>query len=166
MSVSAARDEQFLHEVAGALAEAQLEAVVVGTAAAIVQGVRLVAQDLDLLVRSAPDARAKVDRFAARLRLSVAEAGERVLSLTGGVAPIDVDVLLDPLPGGLYFADVATRADRFTLGGHELRVATLADVIASKQAMDRNKDRVQLPLLRNTLQVQSVATARAARLRR
>ena len=49
------------------------------------------------------------------------------------------------------FEALRARATAATFGGHELRVAALADVIHSRQAAGRPQDRAVLPILRATL---------------
>jgi hypothetical protein len=74
-----------------------------------------------------------------------------VLTLLGAAVP--VDVVFDHLPGGLHFEAVCARSKAIEVGDRTARVASLADVIASKRAADRPKDRAQLPILVDTLRV-------------
>jgi hypothetical protein len=66
------------------------------------------------------------------------------------VVPVDV---LFRIAGDMSLEDVRARATTFDFAGENLIVATLEDVIRSKEAADRNKDRAVLPLLRDTLAV-------------
>ncbi len=50
------------------------------------------------------------------------------------------------------FPDLSERAEEFEIGGHLVRVATLEDVIRSKEAAGRPKDRMALPALRLLLE--------------
>jgi hypothetical protein len=59
----------------------------------------------------------------------------------------DVDIAFLP-SGTLGYDDLAQRLERFDLGGVIAPTASLADVIRSKTAADRPKDRDALPLLR------------------
>jgi predicted nucleotidyltransferase len=45
------------------------------------------------------------------------------------------------------YEDLRVGAERFELDGTEVMVASLADVIRSKRAADRKKDREALPVL-------------------
>lgn len=47
-------DENFLVRLLGALAKVRLEAIVVGSASAAMQGVPVLTEDVDLLVRDTP----------------------------------------------------------------------------------------------------------------
>jgi hypothetical protein len=146
-------DEAFIVQVLGALKATRLEAIVVGNVAAILQGVPVTTQDLDLLVRDTPLNRQKIDAMGA-----VLGARPRRISPLADVLRIDapggtVDVVFAHLPGGLSFERVRARAVRLALGAQRAVVARLEDVIASKAAADRPKDRAQLPILRDTLKV-------------
>ena len=148
--LNASVDERWLVELAAALAETGLDAVVVGATAAVLQSAPLMTQDVDLLVRSTQRNEAKLRRLGLRLGGSWMEVSplSRARTLVG--APLHVDLLFDALPGGLRFKSLKSRALRLEFGGHVLLVATLDDVIASKRAANRPKDRAHLPLLEET----------------
>src|SRR5438105_349928 len=145
-------DEMFLEKLLAALDNVGLEAVIVGSTAAALQGAPIMTQDVDLLVRDTPLNRDKIDRLSAALRaarpVAVSELSSTV-TILGGELP--VDVLFESLPGGLAFASVRSRAVQIPIGSQMATVATLADVIDSKQAANRAKDIAQLPVLRETL---------------
>jgi hypothetical protein len=63
------------------------------------------------------------------------------------------DLLFDELPGDLSFESLRSRAIAIPLAGHTAHVASLEDIIASKEAAGRPKDQAQLPILRDTLRV-------------
>jgi hypothetical protein len=50
-----------------------------------------------------------------------------------------------------YFNELRSRAEGLPLGAHRLRVAQRADIIASKRAAGRARDRVVLEILEATL---------------
>jgi hypothetical protein len=58
-----------------------------------------------------------------------------------------LDIAFDP-SGTQGYADVARDAVHLTILGAEVDVASLADVIRSKEAAGRDKDRLVLPVLR------------------
>lgn len=62
-----------------------------------------------------------------------------------------LDITFEP-SGTKGFADVARDAVHLTILGAEVDVASLADVIRSKEAAGREKDRLVLPVLRRILQ--------------
>lgn len=151
--MSASSDEAFVLEVLAALEETGLEALVVGSVAAVLQGSPVTTQDLDLLVRNTPSNRQKIERLGQRLgaRPREVSALTNVLRIDASSAP--VDLLFDRLPGNLSFQSLRARSISIDLGGHTAVVATLEDIIASKEAAGRPKDQAQLPILRDTLRV-------------
>lgn len=62
-----------------------------------------------------------------------------------------LDITFEP-SGTKGFADVARDAVHLTILGAEVDVASLADVIRSKEAAGREKDRLVLPVLRRILE--------------
>lgn len=147
-------DETFLREVMLALDRVGLEALVVGTVAAVLNGAPVMTQDLDLLVRDTPKNREKLAKLAAALQIAgPVEVSElsRSVTLIGGALPIDI--LFDALPGGLTFEALRSRSSRVQIGDSAATVASLGDVIASKEAAGRPKDLAQLPMLRDTQRV-------------
>jgi hypothetical protein len=143
----------------------RVEHVVVGGIAAISHGSPLPTEDLDVT----PDPAAE---NLARLAAALAEVGAR-LRVTGSEAvdlPFDgrllgqaeawnlttrygdLDVVFKP-PGTGGFADLRRDAVVVELADDARPlVASLADVIRSKEASNRPKDRAQLPALRQTLE--------------
>ena len=76
----------------------------------------------------------------------------RVEFIEGRLA-VPVELHFDRIAGRLTFAAVRARAQVVEVGDEKLRVASLADVIRSKTAANRAKDRAVLPILRETLAV-------------
>ncbi|MDB4913049.1 MAG: hypothetical protein JWM95_693 [Gemmatimonadetes bacterium] len=74
--------------------------------------------------------------------------------MIGGDIP--VDVLFDRLPGSRSFEDVRTRSVTVALGDADAVVASLEDIIASKEAAGRPKDLAHLQILRDTLRIRAV----------
>lgn len=147
-------DESFLERLVLALNAVGLDAVIVGMAAAAVQGAPVMTEDVDLLVRDTVRNRKKVRELCAELGgLQPMKASELadIETLLGGEAP--VDVVYDHLPGGLTFAKVKAHSETVTIGRATARVASLRDIIRSKKAANRPKDRAQLPILEATMKV-------------
>jgi hypothetical protein len=74
-----------------------------------------------------------------------------VLRIDAASAP--VDLLFDRLPGDLSFESLRSRSIAIELAGRTAKVASLEDVILSKEAAGRPKDHAQLPILRDTLRL-------------
>jgi hypothetical protein len=147
-------DEEFLVTLLRALQVASLEAIVVGNAGAALQGAPVTTQDVDLLIRDTALNRDKLLRFATALgaarpvEISELTSTQRII---GAAWP--VDILFETMSGGLHFASVRSRAKTIAIGDVSATVASLEDIIRSKEAADRAKDHATLPILRDALRV-------------
>lgn len=138
--------------------------VVIGGLAAVSHGSPFLTEDLDVTPeRSA----ANLDRLSdalreldARIRTADAPDGlpfshtgstladVEVWNLTTAAGDLDVSFVPNGTDG---FADLLRDATEVPVQGVEVRVASLADVIRSKQAANRPKDQRVLPTLREIL---------------
>jgi hypothetical protein len=100
--------------------------------------------ELDAKIRT-PDETVPFRRDAA----SLARSGIWNLTTRYG----DLDVTVTP-SGTQGYDDLHRDAARTTVLGIQIEVASLADVIRSKEAADRPKDHLSLPLLRRLLEEQ------------
>lgn len=154
-------DERFIADLLRALRSVGLEAIIVGMAAAALQGAPVTTLDVDLLVRDTRRNREKIRALGealgagSPLEISPLTAS---LRLVGGAVP--VDVIFDEIAGHLTFEAVRSRSATVSIGGGRGRVASLEDIIASKQAAGRPKDLAQLPILRDTLRVKRALARR------
>ena len=134
-----------------ALADGEVDFVIVGGIAAVLHGSSTLTTDLDIMF--APAA-ANLERLAvvlvsldARLRdieddlpfVPDAAALRRIdlLTLSTSAGPLD---LLRAPSGAPRYAILRRRAERYDLGGFEALAASLEDLIAMKQAAGRMKD--------------------------
>jgi hypothetical protein len=140
------KEERFLR----ALVEEGVEFLVVGLAAAALQGAPAVTQDIDLWFRDLTDPALK--RALRRAGATyVPPSPQNPPLIAGGDAGLfDVVVHMHGLGS---FAQEARRARRIRVGATEVRVLPLARIIASKKATDRPKDRAILPALEDALRV-------------
>lgn len=156
-----ASDAIFLDQLLAAVAAVRLDVIVVGNVASILHGAPVTTQDIDLLIRDTPLNRKKLVALAKALRLTPPEPISdvtRTLRMSGAAAP--VDFLLDQIGGGLKFTSVKARAVRIRVDEQTAVVASLEDVIESKQAANRPKDRAMLPILRDTLRIKKALAAK------
>lgn len=148
-------DEEFVMQLIAAVNAAKLEALVVGVTGAYLQGAPLVTRVVDFLVRDTPANRSKIDEVGAAIgagrAMEISPTLSKVVRLLGARVP--VDFIFDEISGPLSFASVRSRAVRVLLGPHEAVVASLEDIIRSKEAAARPKDLAVLPILRDTLRV-------------
>ena len=150
------RDEGFLEALARRLRTDRIEAIVVGNVASILNGAHVLTQDVDLLVRDTPLNRKKLKALASAMGgagpayISGLTSTERIYG-----TDIPIDILYDRMIGGLTFASVRSRSHLEPVGKETLTVASLADIIKSKTAAGRAKDKAVLPILRDTLAVRN-----------
>jgi predicted nucleotidyltransferase len=147
------------------LARNHVRYVLIGGFAAAIHGSPYVTTDVDIVPA---DDRENLDHLSDALR----ELGARVRTdgVDGGVAfdhdgaslaagqiwnlttdAGDLDITFVP-SGTSGYRDVVRDAEKLQILGVAVAVASLADVVRSKEAAGRDKDRVQLPLLRRLLE--------------
>ena len=148
------------------LKEHEVRFIVIGAIAAIAQGYPLNTQDIDITPARDP---ANLERLAAALddlgaRLRVPDDDE------GVSFPIDAQMLgasdmwtlrtrhgdldLSYVPSGTQgYDDLRRDARTEEIEGVEVPIASLTDIIRSKEAAGRVKDQAQLPALRRTLEL-------------
>ena len=152
-------------EILRALEAHHVDYVVIGAIAAIAAGAPILTTDLDVTPSRSEE---NVERLSFALR--DLDAKLRSADSPEGVPfPIDVDSLataetwtlvtragdLDVVfaPEGTQgYEDLRRGARRERIAGISVQVAALADVIRSKEAANREKDAMALPILRRTLE--------------
>ncbi len=153
-------------EILRALEAHHVRYVVIGAIAAVSAGAPILTTDLDVT----PDnSRENLERLAralrdleARLRSPSSPEGVPFPIDTGTLATAeswtlvtragDLDLVFSPAGTGGY-VDLHRGAKRERIAGIVVPVASLADVIRSKEAANREKDSMQLPILRRTLEL-------------
>jgi hypothetical protein len=151
------RPERILEE----LAAHRVDYVMIGGLAAAVHGSDLVTGDIDITPATGNDNLARLSRaltdLDARIRTDEAPAGlpfaHDAASLKRGAVWNIVtnagDLDLAMMPSGTQgYEDLRRDAIAIEILGVATRVAALADIIRSKEAAGREKDRAALPMLR------------------
>ena len=142
----------YLERVARALRMARLEAILVGNAAAAIQGAPVTTIDFDFVVRDSPRVEAKIRAFAGFLKASAVVPYEGVSRMVRvSSAEIQVDLLPRLYGVRTSFESLRSRATLVRVGDEKVRVASLGDVVRSKRAAARKKDLAVLPILEDTL---------------
>jgi predicted nucleotidyltransferase len=142
-----------LDSVMAALAETRLEAILIGNAAAAIQGAPVTTVDFDFMFRATPVNLEKLKNFAKRLDALVLRPYYPVSALYR-VMNDDRGLQVDFMPaihGVRSFNGLRSRAEKFELQGRGLWVACLEDIISSKRAANRERDRAVLEILEKTL---------------
>jgi hypothetical protein len=145
--------ESLLIRIAEALTEARLEAVMIGNAAAALNGAPVTTVDFDFMVRDTQQALGRIREFARALNAEVVPPRtdvSRVYSVVNEQDGLFVD-FLDTVTGVSSYASLRSRAEAVRFGVGTLRVASLRDVLASKRAANRPKDRAVIELIELTL---------------
>jgi predicted nucleotidyltransferase len=155
----------FLVEVGRRLREVGLEAVLIGNAAAALQGAPVTTIDLDFLFR-------KTARNLAKLKAVAHALGATVLRPYYPVSDLyrlarDEDGLQVDFMGTIHgvrsFEGVRDRATVVEIDGIAIRVATLEDIIRSKKAARRPRDLAVIDVLEKALEASRAAQAAARR---
>ncbi len=149
--------EDTLLALARALRVTRLDAIVIGNVASMLNGAPVTTQDIDLLVRDTKVNRRRLTRFAGEIGGSAPQPVSdlsRVEWIESRLA-VPIEIHFDRISGGLTFSSIRSRARLVPIADEKLRVAALSDVIRSKQAAGRKKDRAVLPILREALAVRN-----------
>jgi len=142
-----------LQTILTALEKARLEAVLIGAAAAAIHGAPVTTLDFDFMFRRTPLNLKKLKTFADEVGGVILRPYYPVSSLYRVVnenTGLQADFMA-VIHGVKSFNSLRSRAQRMTIGGRELLVADLADIIASKKAAGRARDRAMLEILQRTL---------------
>lgn len=140
------------------LSEAQVDYVVIGGVAVVIQGSPRFTGDLDISYATDPDNLSRLGdlltALGARLRgveadlpfVADARTLEQTEMLTLATRDGDLDLLANP-PGSPGYESLKRKASRVELDGATILVASIEDLIAMKTATSRPQDLVDLESL-------------------
>ena len=131
-----------LARIAAALEKHGLEAVLIGNAAAALQGAPVTTVDFDFFFRKTPANLKKLKRVAAELgaiALHPYYPASGLIRLMRDDDGLQLD-FMDLIDGVPSFEGLRRRSLRIRMGTASLRVAPLADIIKSKRAAGRPRD--------------------------
>jgi len=154
-----------LVEIGRNLKRAGLEAVLIGNAGAALQGAPVTTLDFDFLFRKTPRNLAKLKAFASALGGVVLRPYYPVSDLYRVVRDEDglqVD-FMGTVHGLRSYEGVCARASCVTIGEVTIQVASLADIIRSKRAAGRPRDRAVLEVLEKAFEESTRPTSTARR---
>lgn len=145
--------EPVLALVARALAARRLDAVLIGNAAAALQGAPVTTLDFDFMFRKTPRNLQKLRGLADDLGATVLRPyypASELYRVMRDANALQLDFMAR-VDGVTSFEALRARASSAQFGSAELRVAALEDIVRSKEVADRPQDRAVLPILRATL---------------
>jgi predicted nucleotidyltransferase len=143
-----------LVEIGRALREVGLEAVLIGNAAAALMGTPVTTVDFDFLFRKTPRNMQKVKALASRLHAMVLRPYYPASDLYRVVRDDDGLQLdfMTTIHGVRSFEGLRARATEVQIGDVALLVAALEDIVKSKRAAGRPRDRAILDVLEKALE--------------
>ncbi len=144
-----------LETLAEAFSAAHLEVVLVGNAAAALGGAPVTTEDFDFMWRPTRANHQKLRAVARALGATLTRPEypvSKFYRLDNPDEGLQVDVM-DVLDGVRSFESLRSRATKIDFGGTSILVADLGDVIKSKRAAGRLKDRAVLPVLMETMRL-------------
>jgi hypothetical protein len=156
-----------LVEIGRALDAVGLEAVLIGNAGAALHGAPVTTVDFDFLFRRTARNLQKLRQLAKRLDGTLLRPyypASDLYRLTRDDDGLQVDFMAT-VHGLRSFEGVRDRASTIALDGSTIRVASLADIIRSKRAAGRDRDRAVLGILEKTHAQASVTPSATGRAR-
>ncbi len=152
-----------IDEVARVLHEHGLEAILIGNAAAALQGAPVTTVDLDFLIRKTPRNLQKLTAIAKSLGAVLLRPHYPVSGLFRLMRDDDGLQLdfMTVIHGAKSFESLRGKSQSLDLAGHPLLVAGLEAVIASKRAAGRPRDKAVLDTLEKALHETEARNAKA-----
>jgi hypothetical protein len=144
--------EPILTKIAETFKNARLEAILVGNAAAALQGAPVTTLDFDFMFRNTPLNLKKLKRVAGALGMSSSQPYYPASDLYRLIQK-DTGIQLDfmsRLHGVKSFESLKSRAAEVYFGTARILVADLKDIIRSKRALGRDKDLAVIDILEKT----------------
>lgn len=144
--------EPILTLIAKTLHDCRLEVILVGNAAAALQGAPVTTLDFDFMFRDTPLNLKKLKKVAATLGMTISQPfhpASDLFRLIQAETGLQLD-FMSRLHGIKSFESLKFRATHVRFGQDKLLVAELKDIIRSKKALGRPKDKAVLELLEKT----------------
>lgn len=143
-----------LTEVGEAIHHAGLDAVMIGNAAAALQGAPVTTLDIDFAVKNSDSLVPKLATMAAELEGEFKNYGT-FFSIQNPDREIYLDFISNVI-GVESFEKLKENSTEVCFNGlYSIKVASISDIIASKRAAGNQKDLAVLPILEKTLKVKN-----------
>jgi hypothetical protein len=143
-----------LARIAALMDKHGLEAVLIGNAAAALQGAPVTTLDFDFMFRRTPVNIRKLKAIARdfdAVLLKPFYPQSSMIRLVRDRDGLQID-FMSVIDGVRSFEGLRKRAGRVNIGGARLMVAGLSDIVKSKKAAGRPQDLAVLPVLEKTLE--------------
>ncbi|MEW6103715.1 MAG: nucleotidyltransferase [bacterium] len=148
-------DEIILLKILCELKKVNLEAIIVGNVAGVLQGVPVMTQDIDFFVRDTELNKKKINQFASNLDLFLFKPDEAIsetIRAEGKEFIVDFVFRLAP---DQSFEGIRKRAKRIKIGSIFCKVASLEDVLKAKTYVNRDKDKAVLKIIQDTIRIKN-----------
>ena len=146
--------KSILVEIAEAFAHAKLDAVMIGNAAAAIQGAPVTTMDIDFCIRETDETVLKLSSVAKQLDAKLINYGS-FFQILAPEKELYLDFICNVL-GVKSFNALKKRSSKVSFDGcYSLNVAVLEDIIRSKKLAGQEKDLAVLPILERTLKVKN-----------
>ena len=145
--------EPLLKRIAAGLKKTRLEVVMIGNAAAALQGAPVTTVDIDFMFRKTSSNLRKLKALADDLHAYILKPYYPLSGLYRVVndeAGIQLD-FMSTLHGIKSFEALRAEADEIEFGTYKIKVANLKSIIKSKKAAGRPRDRAVIEILEKTL---------------
>jgi len=143
----------FLVEIGRALEKVHLDAILIGNAAAALQGAPVTTVDFDFMFRKTPRNMTKLKALAAALGGTILRPYYPAADLYRVTRDDGLQIdFMGTIHGIRSFEALRARSDAVEIGSTSIRVAALADIIKSKEAARRPRDRAVLDVLKAALE--------------
>jgi hypothetical protein len=132
----------------------KLEAIMVGNAAAALQGVPITTVDIDFLFRRTPANVKKLKEIARDLEAMLLRPFYPIsplIRLSRDTDHLQIDFMTE-ISGVRSYEGLRARSAVVRFGGASLYVASLPDIIKSKKAAGRPQDLAAMPILEESLE--------------
>ena len=144
----------YLEEIARRFDDVGIDAVMIGNAAAALNGAPVTTLDVDFMLEQTDENYTKLALLAQQMDFRFVElklVDDRYMyRLMHRSEPFVIDFVFSP-KGIDSYKGLKGRSSVVLFGSYKLQIASLDDVIASKRAASRDKDKAVLPVLEMTL---------------
>ena len=146
--------EQELLKIAKAFTKFQLDAVMVGNAAAAINGAPVTTLDIDFVVEQTPENYRKIMAIASHFHCKVYElkldgTEKYMYRLQNQEGTFFLDILHE-ITGFEDLKNIRKNAATVNFAGYSLKIASLKDILHSKRIAARPKDLAVIPILELT----------------